>query len=236
MQQLESGISIVSRKVERGYFIFMAKIDYAFKSKVLNEHSDLLVLTKKCCSYSYANSLMNEYGVVSYVLTHNKGDLMPINELRDICINDGKYDVFNECLKINDASYKRTKRLKDRIASMLLDGECLFLTLTFNDDALRDTTAKQRRVAVSRYLKQFNCKYVANIDFGTKNNREHYHAIINCERVRLDSWRKYGNINVKRVRNRNIDNDKTRLAKYIAKLSNHCIKETTKRSSLLYSR
>ena len=78
--------------------------------------------------------------------------------------------------------------------------------------------------------------YVANIDYGSKNKREHYHALINCDKVDFKSWRKYGNINAKRVRNKDIESDKTKLSKYIAKLSNHAIKETTKRSCLIYSR
>jgi len=119
---------------------------------------------------------------------------------------------------------------------MLLNGQCLFLTLTFNDDTLQRTTQKERRTAVSRYLKQFNCRYVANIDFGKENGREHYHAVINCGSVCFDSWRKFGNINAERIRNKDLKADKTKLAKYICKLSNHAIKETTKRSSLIYSR
>ena len=141
-----------------------------------------------------------------------------------------------ECEKINHAYYERIKRLKNRVASILLNGSCIFLTLTFNDDTLRNTTEKQRRVAVSRYLKQYGCMYVANIDYGSKNKREHYHALINCDKVDFKSWRKYGNINAKRVRNKDIESDKTKLSKYIAKLSNHAIKETTKRSCLIYSR
>lgn len=211
-------------------------IDYAFKARVLNEYSDLVRLTKKCSSFTYANWLLEEYGVVSHVLRHNKGDLMDIYRLRDKCIDEGNYEVFKECIKINHATYSRTKRLKDRIESMLLSGDCLFLTLTFNDSTLSSTSAKERRVAVTRFLKLFNSRYVANIDFGAKNNREHYHAVICSSSIDLNSWRKYGNINVKHVRNRDIENDKTRLAKYISKLSNHCIKETTKRSSLIYSR
>lgn len=119
---------------------------------------------------------------------------------------------------------------------MLVSGNCLFLTLTFNDETLKDTSADTRRQYVRKYLKQFNCKYVANIDFGKENHREHYHAVICADKIDLSSWRIHGNINVERVRNRNIERDNTRLSKYICKLSNHAIKETTKRSSLIYSR
>ena len=54
--------------------------------------------------------------------------------------------------------------------------------------------------------------------------------------IDLSLWRSYGNINVQKVRNNSIDLNKKRLSKYICKLSNHAIKETTKRSCLIYSR
>ena len=127
-------------------------------------------------------------------------------------------------------------KIKERIEYMLLNGSCIFLTLTFNDETLNNSTSEDRRRFVRRYLKSFNCPYVANIDFGNKNHREHYHAIINADCIDYSNWRKYGNINGERIRNRNIKSDKTKLAKYICKLSNHAIKETTKRSALIYSR
>lgn len=211
-------------------------IDYAFKSYVLNKHSDLIQKQKTSSLYDYAIQQLNENGVVMHILTHSKSDLFTQSDLFYECINNGLEKEYRECIKINKASYERTKRLKNRISDMLLNGNCIFLTLTFNDETLQDTTPKERRVAVSRYLKSFNCKYVANIDFGSQNHREHYHAVINCDNISFDGWRKYGNINAERIRNRDIKSDKTKLAKYICKLSNHAIKETTKRSSLIYSR
>lgn len=216
----------------------MAKhnIDYAFKSKVLREHEDLLLKQRQSSLLDYSIDVYEKYGIVSYSLKHSSNESMTSNELFTYCLENDLLREYRECEKINRASYKRVARLKERVASMLLNGSCLFITLTFNDETLNETNEKQRRVAVSRYLKQFNCRYVANVDYGKMNHREHYHALINCDNISFDSWRKYGNINVKRVRNKDISSDKTKLAKYICKLSNHAIKETTKRSSLLYSR
>lgn len=212
------------------------KIDYAFKSKVLNEHADLLQKAKKASLYTYALNEYQENGVLRYCLRHSKGDIYTLNDLALECYNNDQINEFKECLKINKASYQRTSRLKKRIYEMLISGNCLFLTLTFNDDTLNNTSEATRRQYVRKYLKQFNCKYVANIDYGSINHREHYHAVIQSDTIDLKAWRVYGNINVERVRNRNIDNDNTRLSKYICKLSNHAIKETTKRCSLMYSR
>ena len=209
-------------------------IDYAFKSYVINNHSDLLSKQRRAKLKSYAIYNLNANGVYSNVLDMKKYDI-DSKELYLECLNNGLVDVYDECIKINKASYERTKRLKNRVGDMLLSGDCIFITLTFNDNALHSLDYKQRRVAVSRYLKLFNCKYVANVDYGSKNHREHYHALINCNHIDLSAWR-YGAINVKRVRNKDFESDKTKLAKYICKLSNHAIKETTKRSSLIYSR
>ena len=216
----------------------MAKreIDYAFKSYVLKEHSDLLQKAKTSSLVDYAIQQLNENGVLMHVLKRSSEDVITTADLFSYCVLNGLQKEYKECFKINHASYYRTQRLKQRIESMLLNGQCLFLTLTFNDDTLQNTTPKERRVAVSRYLKTFNCKYVANIDFGKENGREHYHAVINADKISFDGWRKYGNINAERIRNRDLKIDKTKLAKYICKLSNHAIKETTKRSSLIYSR
>lgn len=216
----------------------MAKrvIDYAFKSYVLKEHNELLQKAKTSSLFDYAIYQLNENGVVSHILKHHNDNILSCSDLFLDCLDKGLEKEYKECLKINHASYYRTQRLKQRIESMLLNGSCLFLTLTFNDEALQNTTPLERRVAVSRYLKQFNCKYVANIDFGKENGREHYHAVIGCDKISFESWRKYGNINAERIRNRHLQSDKTKLAKYICKLSNHAIKETTKRSSLIYSR
>lgn len=211
-------------------------IDYAFKSYVLNNHSDLVIKAKRCSLYDYSINRLNETGEINAVLKKPDKYNMSMYDFMLECYNNGLTKEYKEILKINNASYHRTKRLKERVGSMLVSGDCIFITLTFSDSTLSNTDEKQRRVAVSRYLKQFNCRYVANVDYGSKNHREHYHAIIQSSVIDLSSWRKYGSINVERIRNKDIESDKTKLAKYICKLSNHAIKETTKRSSLIYSR
>lgn len=215
----------------------MSSIDYGFKSYILNEHKDLLIAQKRCSMYEYAKRLLDDEGIVSCALKMDKYK-KGFNDYYDALFQGNSF-ILNECYKINHAEYERTKRLKHRVRTLLKSGPCIFLTLTFTDDTLAKTTAKQRRVAVSRYLKSYQSRYVANIDFGadkTKTMREHYHALICCEKVNRDGWKKYGAINFKRVRLKRLEDDYTKLSKYIAKLSNHAIKETAKRGALLYSR
>ena len=135
-----------------------------------------------------------------------------------------------EAYKINRASYQRTKRLRFRVAK-LLKKPCLFLTLTFNNEAMQATSIETKRRYVSRCLKQFDVPYIANVDYGSKNDRLHYHAIIQLERISHDAWI-YGNLDFKKVV---VPNDAA-ISKYLNKLTNHAIKETCKGNRLIYSR
>lgn len=146
---------------------------------------------------------------------------------------DNWFQVVEECQRIGNTSYQRIKRLKGRIKDILSESECLFLTLTFNDTTLQNTTQKQRRKLVLDYLKSFNCCFVGNIDFGKENEREHYHAVIGCSKVDYTLWHQNGAIKGEKVRLRG--KTETKLARYIDKLALHSIKDTTHQNRLLYS-
>ena len=214
----------------------MSKPNYVYKAFLLKNCPDLIERVNKARKYdfSYANYL--DYGVVNYtirLMIKCGKDYETMGEIRNEFLNEyGNFGAINECVKILHANHERTIRLKRRIATFLNSGECSFLTLTFTNDTLSKTEPKERRVLVSRFLKQNSARYVANIDFGSKNGREHYHALILGSNVDLNAWRKHGAINIQKVHISNKD----ALAKYISKLTNHAIKETTKRSALIYSR
>lgn len=139
---------------------------------------------------------------------------------------------YAEAVKAARADFARNTRLKNRIRTYLDNGSCIFLTLTFTNDVLEHTSAETRRKYVLRFLKASSSFYVANIDFGAQHGREHYHAIVMCDFVPLAAWT-YGAINAQRVRQ---SSNPLIMAKYISKLVNHAIKETTKRSAIIYSR
>lgn len=145
------------------------------------------------------------------------------------------YDIVHIALSILHGTWKKEQRIKERTKSIVTQGQALFLTLTFTDETLRNTTAETRRTYVRKFLKAQCEVYVANIDFGGQNGREHYHALVRCDRVNFKGWHKYGAINGERVRT--TENDLKRTAKYIAKLSKHAIKETAgKGVRIIYSR
>ena len=201
----------------------MGKIDYAFKAKVLSENQDALSLQRALSLIEFKGDCFED----AYKETIGKGvsSFFTNNENADL--------IWKECERINRSYYYRVKRLKRNITAMLLKGTCFFITLTFTDETLASTTAETRRRYVTRFLKSQSDTYCANIDFGSKNNREHYHAIILSEKVDFTTWDKYGFSNGKKIKND--CNDTVKLAKYISKLTNHAIKDTTKGSRAIYS-
>lgn len=214
-------------------------INYDFKSYVLREHEDLINKVKLASKQSYAEYLFCDLGIITYSLKNWNKDAGTLLEMRRR-FNEYKLpqakEIFKECERINDAEYHRTKRLRKRIESFLTSGRCLFLTLTFTPEAISNTTEKQRRIAVTRFLKKTGQKYVANIDFGVDPRytmREHYHAVITGDYVDGTEWReKYGAMFAEHIRYKH----SIKLSKYVAKLSNHAIKEQARRSTLIYSR
>ena len=214
----------------------MSGIDYALKSKVLKEHGELIQKIKQATKKDFeTNSLFLANGGQGVIKWNSNENL---DNLYIECMFNGiKPQEFDEAIKIKNADYKRKERLQKRISTIIAEKESLFLTLTFNDDTLSKTTPEERRTLVSRYLKEHNAKYVANVDYGAKNHREHYHAIIGTSKVNYKRWLKNGTVNFEHIRlKKDLENDTIKLSKYISKLTNHAIKETTKRCALLYSR
>lgn len=190
-------------------------------------HNGLHLLQKQVSKSIYADYVLNAYGeVLSHKYSIEEAEKIQ-TEMREINPTE-----WHEAEKINHAYYCRVKRLKRKIANMLQSGNCIFLTFTFTDETLKSTNADTRRQKVRRFLSSYNCDYVANIDFGKQNGREHYHALIQCDKVDYNAF-DYGAINGERVRS---TNDFVKLAKYISKLTNHAIKDTAKGSRIIYNR
>lgn len=129
-------------------------------------------------------------------------------------------------------------RLVNRLKLMDSDAFCannknlkiVFLTLTFNNDALNRSSKQSRRDAVRKYLKSNCLDYVANIDYGKQNGREHYHAVALIDSsIDYTKWHSYGAIKGELVPTMFKEETKraNRLAYYINKLSLHALKECT---------
>ena len=154
------------------------------------------------------------------------------NEIKEF-VNLYGYTTFKVANNVNHASYKRTARLKERIREVVESGSAWFITITFNPETLSKTNEQTRRKYVSRWLKSLTPFYVANIDYGKKKGREHYHAVITSDERPPKTW-SYGFIDILKVKT--TENDTKRISKYISKLTNHAIKHTTKSKRIIYSR
>lgn len=201
--------------------------DYEYKSKLIQD-GKMIAEVKKIQKSEYAALVYAKYGT----LIDSPYDAETARLMRIIYSCDPD---FVEAEKIENARKNRAWRLKNSIASIVSEytENATFATLTFSDDYLASTSPKTRRVYVTRYLKEQSggLPYVANIDFGGKYGREHYHAV--CA-FRLDrkKW-ECGFLYVKKIRDSSVP---LKLAKYISKLTNHAIKETAKRNAIIYSR
>ena len=154
------------------------------------------------------------------------------NEIKEF-VNLYGYSTYKVATNVNHASYKRTARLKELIREAVASGSAWFITITFSPETLENTNEQTRRKYVSRWLKSLTPFYVANIDYGKKKGREHYHAIITSGQRPPKTW-SYGFIDILKVKT--TENDTKRISKYISKLTNHAIKNTTKSKRIIYSR
>lgn len=231
----------------------MKKIDYSKKAELLSD-VDFIQNVRDIRRAESAHYYLHESGCI----IKTKLDFDTSQQMRCF-FNATRQEDLIEAEKIIKAENNRITRLKSRITLFLDCKEPTnFLTLTFSDKILQNTTPEERRRYVKRYLKSQSDYYIANLDFGSKNGREHYHAVI-LGNVDLEPWRKYGAINVQNVGNRKeltrkniprrykdldertvktlmLRDTEKKLAKYVAKLTNHAIKATTKRSAIMYSR
>lgn len=229
-----------------------SRVDYELKATIF-EH------------YAYELKCVRKYRYWQYLLEHEEELQIFLSTLDDkqrlmwqeyvIIATKLEYEcpsLYKEMIKIVNADRQRRLRLKNRISRILEKGNAYFVTLTFNDDVLANTQPHIRRKYASELIRDISNDYVGNIDFGKKNGREHYHFVLHTDTfnnleykktrdgyissyaVSIDSWSKNGLYFIKQCGNS--DSDSTALAKYTTKLTNHAIKETTKRNALIYSR
>lgn len=123
---------------------------------------------------------------------------------------------------------RRTRRYLEGMTTCY--SQLHFVSLTFRDDVLDSTTAQTRHRYVSRYLDSISRDYFANIDYGEKNEREHFHAVVALKNTPTSDF-PYGWSNIKPVgRYKRKNGDIKAISTYINKLSNHANKVTAGRT------
>ena len=92
------------------------------------------------------------------------------------------------------------------------------------DEALEQLNERTQHRYMQAWLHE-NCRdYVANEDFGKKNGRRHYHAVI-AKNTAIEPW-KYGFYKLKKVKLSD-ESSVHKLSSYLLKLVNHANKLTT---------
>ena len=192
----------------------------------------------KAIDYSYKSNVLKK-DVVSLMksVSRVERDLVLHDHVDNYKLRKWLYDQFGSCdvlesIRIEDAFKHKTRRLQKRIIKILdSDKLCCFITFTFDEKHINSNDDSKRKY-VRRWLKKFCYDYVANVDYGSKNGRIHFHAVV-CLDNQIDSntWM-FGALNFKKI----IKKDDKALALYVNKLTNHALKESAKRQVLIYKK
>lgn len=153
-------------------------------------------------------------------------------------------ETTDNCISIYESIRRRRKHSLNEIAKWCFAISkipkykkyiIVFGTLTFKDIEFKKTTKKTRRIIVSRFLRNnANIEhYIANIDYGEENGREHYHFLALC-RGEIDQTWSRGFTWYKKVKIEPKNIKKT--MKYIMKLNNHAFKESTRLEKIIMDR
>lgn len=164
--------------------------------------------------------------------------IIEYNHQRYLANLNGEYFEINpDYEKYLQARYQKVSRIKKRLIYLLTRYEYIwFCTFTFSDDYINKSD-RTKRDLIKEVIKTHDFKYILNIDYGKKTEREHYHCIIATD-INFDVnqyFQSHYPCFSKSILCKKGREDFARLSKYINKLTNHCIKATTKRQRILYN-
>lgn len=161
-------------------------------------------------------------------------------QYRKNCFNNRvEYTPNSDYDKIINARYCKISRIKKRLLYLFSHRKYIyFVTFTFDDELLLkcDRTKLDK---IKHSLKSFSddILIIMNRDFGKLNDREHFHCIVgtDSENDLIKHIKNYYNcrFNVEHVSHETTNLKK--LSKYINKLVNHCVKDTTHRFRMYYN-
>lgn len=169
--------------------------------------------------------------LLTKVITYNKQKFYAFK-------NNLPFTLNLEYEKILKARYQKASRIRKRLVYLLSRYKNIwFITFTFNNNYINKCD-RTKRDLIKMVLNTHDFKYMLNIDYGKKNEREHYHCIL-ATNLDLDvnqfiQFYYEGGFSLS-IQCKNGYDDFKRLSKYLNKLTNHCIKATTKRQRILYN-
>lgn len=230
------------------------------KSEMLNNgtYKKIKRLNNKLYKNNGSN-IQNEINKLIDECDENMREIFTINDIKSACYRDfANKNGFTEeelrsALQMIHSRQRKKKRIINTINFALKRGyEVVFATLTFNEENI-NKTKETRRKNINKYLKQYD-GFIFNIDFGTLNEREHYHTLIFISPQHINEFIEEWHYDPKKKRrfktinnfedvlmipnkytygfttfqlvNTSAENeeDKLKIANYIATLTNHALK------------
>ena len=166
--------------------------------------------------------------------------IIEYNQARYQAYKEGVYfEVNKDYEKLLNARYCKVSRIKKRVVFLFTNFTYVyFCTFTFYDKFI-NYCDRSKRDLIKSTLNHFSSdiKYILNVDYGKKNEREHYHCIVatnNNSDLRKYLKKQYPFFtSCDRVSTHL--KDMKRVSKYLNKLANHCIKDTTKNKRIVYN-
>lgn len=167
-------------------------------------------------------------------------DVIKYNKYRNDCFRHRmEYTPNVDYDKIINARYCKISRIKKRLLYLVSHRKYIyFVTFTF-DDELITKCERTKLDKIKNCLKSYSddILIMMNRDFGKKNDREHFHCIVGTDKNDdllhyVDSYYP-SRTNVKEVPR--VTSDLKKISKYINKLTNHCVKDTTHRFRMYYN-
>jgi hypothetical protein len=190
---------------------------FSYKDKQLALASGFHLKQKKISKYFFKNEIPLERQI-------------KIRKLFSI-----RYCDWQLVANLNSSRYKKKAVIQKRILPWITNGDAIFITITFDNKGILDTTSEHtRRRYISRWLKATYRDYVANIDYGDKTGREHYHAIVNAVNGDIPENWEHGFIRSDLVRIKSHSDQ--RLSKYMSKLTHHALKNSGMLKRVIYSK
>lgn len=189
--------------------------DLEIKQKIIAEKLDII---KRRYDYLEYKTMM----------TDEVSDDLPKYEL---IVNQCNTDDLRVIENLNRGRQRRIKTLKVFIQNKVFNhaqNNAYFGTLTLNEDYVGIPLENLKR-RIKRVLLKHCQSVVLNVDYGSINNRLHFHCVVLCDDIEaLENDYKFGFTLFKPI---NLEeNDKKKISKYLSKLTYHAIKSSTPNS------
>lgn len=160
------------------------------------------------------------------------------NQQRGFAFKNGLvFDYDKDIERILCARYMKVSRVKKRLVYLFARYNYIwFCTFTFDNNFI-NKCERTKRDLVKKSLTNFDFKYILNVDYGSKTERQHFHCIVatnysfNLNDHLVATYPCFSNAKLVSFS----DKDIKCVSSYINKLTNHSIKKSTHKQRIVYN-